>query len=115
MITHSFSIFSRYTSTEMLQFVNSNNRRQCSNPTISRFSRKQPTFQPTPILAIPFIDNSTVQHENASYVSLRQVFSSPETVDDEIGLALNQPLQGQKVSFNRYLDPYLQNRYPYGR
>ncbi|VDM58784.1 unnamed protein product [Angiostrongylus costaricensis] len=87
---------------KMLQFVNSN---------------KYPLYcsRPTPILAIPFIDNSTVQHENASYVSLRQVFSPPETVDDEIGLPLHQPLKGQKVSFNRYLDPYLQYRYPYGR
>ncbi|EPB73935.1 ribosomal protein S5, partial [Ancylostoma ceylanicum] len=51
---------------------------------------------PTPLLSIPFIDNSTKQDEDANYVSLNQVFSPPETVDDEIGLPLNQPLNGQK-------------------
>ncbi|KAL6740469.1 hypothetical protein Aduo_013820 [Ancylostoma duodenale] len=78
------------------------------------FARSRTT--PTPLLSIPFIDNSTKQDENANYVSLRQVFSPPETIDDEIGLPLNQPLSGQKVSFNRYLDPYLYYRnQPYGR
>ncbi|VDP42557.1 unnamed protein product [Heligmosomoides polygyrus] len=69
------------------------------------FARSRTT--PTPVLAIPFIDNSTKQDENANYVSLTEAFSPPETVDDEIGLPLHQRLNGGRVSFNTYLDPYL--------
>ncbi|WKY03413.1 hypothetical protein Q1695_004839 [Nippostrongylus brasiliensis] len=71
------------------------------------FARSRTT--PTPTLAIPFIDNTTKVDDDANYVSLVQAFSPPRTVDDELGLPLNQPLNGQnKVHFNRYLDPYLQ-------
>ncbi|PIO62060.1 hypothetical protein TELCIR_16398 [Teladorsagia circumcincta] len=76
---------------------------------LKMFARGRTT--PTPILAIPFFDNTTKTDEDANFVSLKEVFSPPRTVDDEIGLPLNEPLPGQKVSFNRYLNPYLQQRH----
>ncbi|CAJ0601985.1 unnamed protein product [Cylicocyclus nassatus] len=69
------------------------------------FARGQTT--PSPILSMSFVDNSTKQLDNSSYINVAGAFSPPRTIDDDIGLPLNQPANAGKVSFNRYLDPYL--------
>ncbi|XGW30139.1 hypothetical protein V3C99_009276 [Haemonchus contortus] len=81
------------------QYFLNNYQRMRNLYLLKLFARNRTT---TPISAVPSDDNATTTHENAKYVNLAEVFYPPRTVDNEIGLPLNQPLDGQKVSFTQF-------------
>ncbi|CAB3409838.1 unnamed protein product [Caenorhabditis bovis] len=72
-----------------------------------------------PPLSHVFFDNDTVIGESqpdAAFVSMGLVWSRPRTVDDDIGMPLNQPIGTKdKISFynygNLYKNYYKQQNY----
>ncbi|CAI4227827.1 unnamed protein product [Auanema sp. JU1783] len=69
---------------------------------------------PLPTLNALFFEKDRVINPTSNYVSMSEVFGKPRTIDDDLEMPLNQPVNNFKVSFHRYY-PYYNPYHPTNR